>query len=81
MSQPLRPVKTFVLRLWREPGDSETEDGWRGLIRPLDSKNHRSSEISCRGLEDLIVALRQFLTAEMQSAPTAPETGVEHFQR
>jgi hypothetical protein len=37
MTFSIRPVRTFVLRLWREPGDQEGDARWRGLIRSLEN--------------------------------------------
>ena len=60
MTHPIRPVKTFILRLWREPGDPKEGAGWRGLIRPLDASAAIADgkELSFNGLENLLAALR-----------------------
>lgn len=66
MAHHIRPVKTFVLRLWREPGDQETEAGWRGLIRPLNANTApaNKNEVPFHGLENLVKALRPLLASE-----------------
>jgi len=63
MTHPIRPVKTFILRLWREPGDPKAEAGWRGLIRPLDAGAARADgqALPFNGLENLLAALRALL--------------------
>jgi hypothetical protein len=78
MTQPMRPVKTFVLRLWREPGDPETEAGWRGLIHPLDVQGGVSNKVPFHGMENLIAALRQSL-AVTETAAT-PQSAIEREQ-
>jgi hypothetical protein len=82
MTHPVRPVFTFVLRLWREPGDPEGEAGWRGLIRPLGASAATSSEkeLPFHGLEKLLAALRALLDAEdlaeeKTDAPPRPPDG------
>jgi hypothetical protein len=62
MTHPIRPVKTFVLRLWREPGDQETEAGWRGVIRSLETRDAQAREVTFRGLGSLLAALQPLLT-------------------
>ena len=61
MIHPIRPVKTFILRLWREPGAQEGDAGWRGLIRPLDAEE---GEMNFQGLDNLTDVLRQLLDQE-----------------
>lgn len=70
MTHPIRPVKTFVLRLWREPGDQETETTWRGLLRPLSANTATANEheVPFHGLENLLEALRPLLAAEETEA-------------
>jgi hypothetical protein len=76
MSQPIRPVKTFVLRLWHEPGDLETEAGWRGSLRPLNTEGAEISETHFQGLENLIATLRRSLA--VAEIPTAPTSQAKH---
>ena len=64
MTRPIRPVKTFVLRLWREPGDEKTEAGWRGAIRSLETRNAQAREVSFCGLGNLLAALQPLLSPE-----------------
>ena len=66
MSYPIRPVKTFVLRLWREPGTQETEADWRGVIRPLsaDAATANKNEVPFHGLQNLMEILRPLLAAQ-----------------
>lgn len=63
MTRPIRPVNTFVLRLWREPGDQEGDTTWRGMIRPLENKEGAREELF-HGLDNLLEALRPFLDEE-----------------
>ena len=64
MATPLRPVKTFVVRLWLEPGTSEGHASWRGLVRTLetDAPPAQRSEIAFHGLDNLPQALGSLLT-------------------
>jgi len=64
MTHPIRPVKTFVLRLWREPGDEETEAGWRGVIRSLETRDAQAREVTFRGLGNLLATLQPLLAPE-----------------
>lgn len=66
MTHSIRPVNTFILRLWREPGDQEGDAGWRGLIRPLDANADAVDEapVVFYGLENLLDALRLLLKNE-----------------
>lgn len=72
MSHAIRPVKTFILRLWREPGDPEGDTGWRVLIRPLSAGAGpaEQAELSFHGLQNLSAALRPLLDDE----ESEPET-------
>ncbi|HEY67197.1 MAG: hypothetical protein DRI79_06130 [Chloroflexi bacterium] len=77
MAHPIRPLVTFVLRLWREPGDHVGDAGWRGLIRSLgtDAAKASENEVVFRGLNNLPAALRPLLMDE-ETSPTevgAPE--------
>jgi hypothetical protein len=74
MTHPIRPVKTFILRLWREPGDPKGDAGWRGLIRPLDTGAARADgkELSFNGLENLLAALRALLDEGAGAKEGAP---------
>ena len=63
MARPIRPVNSFVLRLWREPGDQESDATWRGMIRPLESRGG-APEALFHGLGNLLEALRPYLEAE-----------------
>jgi hypothetical protein len=69
MTHPIRPVNTFILRLWREPGDQEGDTGWRGLIRPLDADADAVDEAQAifYGLENLLDALRLLLADEIKT--------------
>ena len=67
MTFPIRPVRTFVLRLWREPGDREGDAGWRGLIRSLETATAPAQEHPFHGLENLPQALHALLVAECPS--------------
>ena len=74
MARSIRPIATFVLRLWREPGDQEGDAGWRGLIRLLDAGE---AGAYFQGLDHLPVVLRQVLAREgapasQQVEPTGP---------
>lgn len=60
MAQSIRPVKTFVLRMWREPDAPEGDAYWRGLLRHLDD----GAGEYFQGLSDLPVALRRLLTRQ-----------------
>ncbi len=76
MTHPIRPVKTFVLRLWREPGDQETEAAWRGLLRPLGTNAAAANkhEVLFHGLDNLLAALHPLLTLEeMEGAMDTPQ--------
>jgi hypothetical protein len=66
MTHSIRPVNTFILRLWREPGDQDDDAGWRGLIRPLEAGADTVDEaqIVFYGLENLLDALRLLLENE-----------------
>jgi hypothetical protein len=66
MTHSIRPVKTFILRLWREPGDPEGDAGWRGLIRPLSAGAGpaEQAEWPFHGLQNLLAALRPLLDDE-----------------
>jgi len=60
MPLPIRPMRAFVLRLWHEPGDEESQAGWRGLVRPLDASDGAMRETTFHGLDrlpDLVYAL------------------------
>jgi hypothetical protein len=63
MIHSMRPANTFILRLWREPGDQEGDAGWRGLIRPLgaDADAVDEAQVVFYGLENLLDALRLLL--------------------
>jgi hypothetical protein len=65
MTEPIRPAKVFVLRLWLEPGLGEGREGWRGSIRLLDAGTETDARmgISFEGLDGLVVALRSILQA------------------
>lgn len=69
MTHSIRPVNTFILRLWREPGDQEGDAGWRGLIRPLDAGADAVDETQAvfYGLENLLDALRLLLADETKA--------------
>jgi hypothetical protein len=66
MTPPVRPVVTFVLRLWHEPDTPVGDAGWRGLLRPLHTGSDTSDEveIAFQGLENLMTALRPLLVDE-----------------
>lgn len=64
MPRPLRPVKTFVLRLWREPGAPPGPAGWRGILRPLEAKDAPPRELAFHGLGSLPTVLSQSLAAD-----------------
>jgi hypothetical protein len=70
---PIRPVRTFVLRLWHEPGDQAGDAGWRGLLRPLDARDTAFIGLSFHGLENLLAALRLALATDRQ--PASDESG------
>jgi len=63
MKSPIRPASSFVLRVWREPGDSKDDNGWRGLVRPLSGGPARGEthEILFYGLDRLLEVLRPLL--------------------
>jgi hypothetical protein len=63
MLQSIRPVRSFVLRLWREPGAAEGEIGWRGLLRTLEG-GEAARELPFHGLEGLLSAVREVLGSE-----------------
>ncbi len=67
MTHLIRPVNTFILRLWREPGDQEGDAGWRGLIRPLDASADTIDEVQVvfYSLENLLDALRPLLATHL----------------
>jgi hypothetical protein len=69
MTHAIRPVNTFILRLWREPGDQEGDVGWRGLIRPLDADADAVDEaqVVFYGLENLLDALHLLLADEIKT--------------
>ncbi len=73
MDQPVRPLVTFVLRLWREPGAQEGDAGWRGLIRPLDGNEAYENEATFHGLDNLAAALRPLLM-KRETPSTEPGT-------
>jgi hypothetical protein len=66
MAHSVRPIKAFVLRLWREPGAQEGDAGWRGLLRPLGAGDATTdeNEVVFLGLEELLDALRRLLADE-----------------
>jgi hypothetical protein len=72
MTSSIRPLYTFVLRLWREPGAQEGDAGWRGLIRPLGAGAAEVSEkeVIFHGLENLLEALRPLLTDDEERRKT-----------
>jgi hypothetical protein len=61
MLQPIRPVRSFVLRLWREPGAAEGEIGWRGLLRALEGSEAPVREFPFHGLAGLLAAVQEAL--------------------
>jgi hypothetical protein len=72
MATAVRPVKTFVVRLWQEPGALEGDAAWRGLVRALETgANPGRSEIAFHGLDNLPQAVRPLLAEE---APATAQT-------
>lgn len=72
MTRQIRPTLAFVLRLWREPGTQEGEDGWRGLIRPLATNGLSAGEeeVPFLGLGSLLEALRPLLEVKEPLEPS-----------
>ena len=66
MATAVRPVRTFIVRLWQEPGSSEGGAAWRGLVRALEtgSTPTQRSEIAFHGLDNLAQAVRPLLAEE-----------------
>jgi hypothetical protein len=73
MTDSIRPVVTFVLRMWHEPGAPEGDAGWRGLVRPLDAE---AGGVHFQGMDDLSRALRQLLAQE-DISPSRPQYSPE----
>jgi len=71
MAQPVRPLITFVLRLWREPGAQEGDAGWRGLIRSLDAAEAGEHEVTFHGLGNLTAVLHRLLREKETSSTTS----------
>ena len=77
MPNSIRPVVTLILRLWREPGAPEGDAGWRGVIRPLETKDTASDAVPFDGLENLLAAVRPALIADKPAAPTSSNAPAE----
>ncbi len=69
MLQPIRPVRSFVLRLWCEPGVADSETGWRGLLRTLEGGEAPAREFPFHGLAGLLSAVREALSSETVRSP------------
>ncbi len=77
MPDSIRPVVTLILRLWREPGAPEGDAGWRGVIRPLETRDTASDALPFDGLENLLAAVRPALIADKPAAPTSSNAPAE----
>jgi len=69
MTHPVRPVASFILRLWREPGDAEGDAGWRGQLCPLGVGS--PPVCAFQGLEKLPEIVRPLLPAGDAAAEAA----------
>ncbi len=61
MDDAIRPSYTFVLRLWREPGAPQGDAGWRGQLRPLETRDIPAQEIVFSDLTNLTLTIRDLL--------------------
>lgn len=61
MSDPVRPMYTFVLRLWHEPGTPPGDIGWRGQLRLLGARHVPEHKTAFTDLANLAQAIRDLL--------------------
>ena len=61
MNDLIRPAYTVVLRLWREPGAPQGDAGWRGQLRPLETRDIPAQEIVFSDLTNLTPTIRDLL--------------------